>query len=134
MTTDTVSHPTCPTCGCATHAAARTWEVACAACGALRWPLAVSQPGADWLCARCQATPPERRARRQAAAQQGARTRQGRAVTSGDAAVAPSLPDLESRPGAAAETPRVVVRARHVGQLPPRRHAGMAVGAGGAVA
>jgi hypothetical protein len=64
----------CPTCACARHAAAKPWQVTCTVCGEERWPTAVERPTA-YVCVRCQATPPETRAGRRAAAQKTAQKR-----------------------------------------------------------
>lgn len=60
--------PRCPACGCTTHSLARTWEVRCATCRRLRYPLRVDPPPEGWECRRCAMTPPEERQRRQEAA------------------------------------------------------------------
>jgi hypothetical protein len=109
----TLPHRPCLTCGCATHAAPQTWEVTCAACGELRWPVAIAPPAPDWLCSRCRATPPETRARRQRTAQRAAETRQARAVmgdqTSSNAAGARLMPSRDSQDGARRAGARIVM-------------------------
>jgi len=72
------ARPTCPTCGCAVHAQARTWEVVCDSCGEKRWPLAVLKP-ASYVCARCRVTSPEKRAAARAAGRKSAESRRKRA-------------------------------------------------------
>ena len=66
----------CPTCGCDRHAVAKPWQVTCTVCGEERWPTAVEHPPA-YVCVRCQATSPETRAGRLAAAQKTAEKRGG---------------------------------------------------------
>ena len=69
---------TCPTCGCAIHPQARTWEVVCTSCGEKRWPLAILKP-ASYVCARCRVTSPEKRAAARAAGRKSAESRRKRA-------------------------------------------------------
>jgi hypothetical protein len=75
---DPPSSTTCPVCGCAAHAAPRTWEARCFVCQELRWPYQVEAPGEFWTCPRCQATGPGKRERRKAGVLRGWETRHQR--------------------------------------------------------
>lgn len=66
---------TCPTCGCPTHSAPRTWEVVCGSCGEKRWPCSSVKPEEPFTCTRCRNTS---RARREAAREAGKRSAEAR--------------------------------------------------------
>ena len=60
---DTASSPACPTCGCALHAALRTYAVVCEVCGEPR-RLYTTTPPERYVCCRCLArSAPRRRVR-----------------------------------------------------------------------
>src|SRR5262245_23752529 len=59
----------CPTCGCALHAAARTWRTRCSDCGEDRWPYHVDAPPEPYICERCRTASPVKRAAAKKAAQ-----------------------------------------------------------------
>jgi len=65
----------CPTCGCAVHAAPRTWEVVCSVCGEKRWPYQATAPEAPYVCPRCRITSPEKREAARAAGKRSAESR-----------------------------------------------------------
>jgi hypothetical protein len=73
-TLPTPAQPRCPTCGCSIHAMPKTWEVTCESCGQKRWPQAVVKPE-TFVCQRCLATSPERRAATRAAGKASAERR-----------------------------------------------------------
>lgn len=55
---------TCPTCGCAIHAAPQTWEIRCSVCRGVKYPVSVDRPD-PYVCALCRMRQPGSAGRRE---------------------------------------------------------------------